>query len=61
MAAVMQWTGGHTITHPKEDGQYQEIDEALRDQCNLKFENIFCGVMSHKFSWVQNRLWAPLI
>jgi len=55
MATVLQWTGGHEITHPNEGGQYEEIDEALRDQCNLMFENIFCGVMSHKFVGVQGR------
>ena len=55
MAAVLQWTGGHEITHPSEGGQYDDINEALRDQCNLLFENIFCGVMSHKLVEVQGR------
>jgi len=55
MAAVLQWTGGHDITHPSEGGHYDDINEALRDQCNLLFENIFCGVMSHKFVEVQGR------
>jgi len=54
LAIITQWVKGYKITFPKADGGLKKVNEACIDQCNLKVENMFAGVVSHKLGDIQD-------
>jgi len=53
LAMMQQWIGKYEYKIPEGDGQLQTLNAAFRDQNILGIENIFVGVISHKFGEYQ--------
>jgi len=49
MALLSQWTSLYKITVPSSDGDLQKLNLAFVDQCAFGVENMFAGVLTHKF------------
>jgi len=45
---------------PQRDYNLDEINAAFRDQRNLGFGNMFCGIISHKFGDIQQSYYDQL-
>jgi len=60
LAIITQCVNGYKITVPKADGDLKMVNEALNDQCNLKVENMFVGVVSHKLGDIQAKYYDDL-
>jgi len=57
---LRQWMNGFSVTVPSNDGEMTMINEAFRDQSNLLYENLFAGVISHKFGEVQKKYYQEI-
>jgi len=57
---LRQWMNGFSVTVPGNDGDMTMLNEAFRDQGNLLYENLFAGVISHKFGEVQRKYYQEI-
>jgi len=55
MAMLYQWTNSYAITTPSSDGELRHLNLAFVDQYELGVENIFAGVLTHKFGDIQEK------
>jgi len=61
LATITQCVNNYKIKVPVSNtGDLQVINEAINDQCNLKMENMFAGVVSHKFGDIQAQYYKTL-
>jgi len=60
MAAILQWTQDFEVSMPPRDYHHDDINAAFRDQRILGIENMFCGIISHKFGDIQQSYYDQL-
>jgi len=55
MALLSQWTSSYKLTIPSSDGDLKKLNLAFEDQRMLGVENMFAGVLTHKFGDIQEK------
>ena len=60
MALLYQWTNQYKITVPSGDGNFELINKAFADQCNLGVSNMMAGVLTHKFGNIQQSYYSQV-
>ena len=53
LAMIKQWSGEYILKIPEGDRRLAKLNEAFRDQQILGIENMFVGVITHKFGECQ--------
>jgi len=60
LAAMLQYLNNYKINLPVGDDLFPEVNASFRDQMQLGFGNMFCGVITHKFGLIQQKYYNEI-